>query len=73
MHPELSMRIAQLRHEELTNDLRFRHVADRVARRRRFFRWRRDRRLAAATARAALVVLPPPREERDPTGHGLVA
>jgi hypothetical protein len=72
MHPELSLQIAQLRHDELTNARRFRHTTDPVARR-RFFRRRRDTQLAAETPPAPLVLLPPPREERDPTGHGLVA
>jgi hypothetical protein len=71
MHPELSLQIAQLRHDELTNPRRFRHTTDRVARR-RFFR-RHDAHLAAATPPAPLVLLPPPREERATTGHGLVA
>ena len=69
MHPELSIQIAQLRHDELTNARRFRHVPDPVARRGFFRRRRRDTPAPAAPQSSPLVLLPPPREERDPTGH----
>lgn len=71
MHPDLCILIARQRHDELTNVRRLRQAADRGVRR-RFWRRRRDISLAPVAPPAALV-LPPPREERDPTGHGLVA
>lgn len=69
MHPEMSYRIAVLRHEELIGARRFPTPARRRRGVRGLLRRRRDALVEAGVQPAPIVLLPPPREERDPAGH----
>ena len=63
MHPEMTYRIATLRHEERLRARRFPAPAD--TRQRRWFRRRRDLLTTGSDEPVSIVLLPPPREERD--------
>ena len=70
MHPEMNIRIAQLRSAELVGRRRHAHELDAVRRTgiRGFFRRHRDTHPSTEPS-PTIVLLPPPREERAPSGH----
>lgn len=64
MHPEMTYRIAVLRHEERLRARRF--PAPTETGRRRWFRRRRDLLTTGVGQPVSIVLLPPPREQREP-------